>query len=133
MDFSAFDTRKLDEYAAEAKAKWGKTDAYQEYMEKRNGKGYTEEEDKRLQEEFMKFFVRFGSLRENDPASAEVQKQVQLMQEFMTEHFYTCTNEILSSLGRMYSGGGDFTENIDKMGGEGTAYFVAKAIELYCK
>lgn len=133
MDFSAFDTRKLDEYAAEAKAKWGKTDAYQEYMEKRNGKGYTKEEDKRLQEEFMKFFVRFGSLRENDPASAEVQKQVQLMQEFMTEHFYTCTNEILSSLGRMYSGGGDFTENIDKMGGEGTAYFVAKAIELYCK
>ena len=133
MDFSAFDTRKLDEYAAEAKAKWGKTDAYQEYMEKRNGKGYTKEEDKRLQEEFMKFFVRFGSLRENDPASAEVQKQVQLMQEFMTEHFYTCTNEILSSLGRMHSGGGDFTENIDKMGGEGTAYFVAKAIELYCK
>ncbi|MDO4650403.1 MAG: MerR family transcriptional regulator, partial [Eubacteriales bacterium] len=132
VDFSAFDTRKIDEYAAEAKAKWGSTAAYQEFMEKRNGREYTEEEDKRLQEEFMKFFVRFGSLREQDPASEDVQKQVRLMQKFMTEHFYTCTNEILSGLGKMYAGGGDFTENIDKIGGEGTAVFVSKAIESYC-
>ncbi|MDO4623324.1 MAG: MerR family transcriptional regulator [Eubacteriales bacterium] len=133
MDFSAFDTRKIDEYAAEAKAKWGKTAAYQEFMKKRNGKEYTDEEDRKLQEEFMKCFVRFGSLREQDPASEEVQKQVQFMQNFMTEHFYTCTNEILSALGKMYSGGGDFTENIDQVGGEGTAVFVARAIEIYCK
>lgn len=131
MNFSAFDTTKIEKYAAEAKARWGSTPAYQEYMEK--AKGYTEEEDKQLQEEFMKFFVRFGALRENDPASDEVQNQVQLMQQFMTEHFYTCTNEILGSLGKMYSGGGDFTCNIDEMGGKGTAEFVSKAIEIYCK
>ena len=28
MDFKAFDTTKIDTYAAEAKAKWGKTEAY---------------------------------------------------------------------------------------------------------
>ena len=32
----------------------------------------------------------------------------------------------------MYNGGGEFTENIDKAGGEGTAEFTAKAIEFYC-
>ena len=32
----------------------------------------------------------------------------------------------------MYSGGGDFTANIDAYGGEGTAVFVANAIEIYC-
>ena len=29
MDFSSFDTEKIDRYAAQAKEKWGKTDAYQ--------------------------------------------------------------------------------------------------------
>jgi hypothetical protein len=46
---------------------------------------------------------------------------------------YTCTKEILGGLGMMYGGGGDFTINIDKMGGEGTAEFVSRAIEIYCK
>lgn len=34
MSFEAFDTRKIDEYAAQAKASWGKTDAYKEYEQK---------------------------------------------------------------------------------------------------
>lgn len=33
----------------------------------------------------------------------------------------------------MYASGGEFTENIDSYGGEGTALFTAKAIEIYCK
>ena len=43
-----------------------------------------------------------------------------------------CTNEILSGLGKMYAGGGEFTENINKMGGEGTAEFTHRAIQIYC-
>ena len=39
----------------------------------------------------------------------------------------------LSGLGMMYGGGGDFTSNIDKMGGEGTAEFASRAIEIYCR
>ena len=45
---------------------------------------------------------------------------------------YTCTNEILNSLGKQYGGGGDFTTNIDSYGGEGTAVFASAAIEVYC-
>ena len=39
----------------------------------------------------------------------------------------------LLGLGAMYSGGGDFTTNIDKVGGEGTAVFADKAIQAYCR
>lgn len=60
-----------------------------------------------------------------------LEQQIRL-QEFISEHYYTCSKEILSSLGRMYAGGGSFTENIDQAGGEGTAEFAHRAIEAYC-
>ena len=71
-------------------------------------------------------------MKDQDPASSVVQDQVKKLQGFITEHFYKCTKEILSSLGKMYAGGGEFTENINKMGGEGTAEFTHRAIQIYC-
>ena len=38
MDFKAYDTKKLDAYAAEAKKRWGHTDAWRESQEKAQGK-----------------------------------------------------------------------------------------------
>ena len=130
MDFSAFDTRKIDEYSRQAKEQWGKTDAYKEFEEK--SKDWTEDTTKAIADDFMVIFAEFGKMMDKDPADAEVQKQVKKLQDYITEHFYNCTPQILSGLGRMYSGGGEFTENIDKMGGAGTAEFTAKAIEIYC-
>lgn len=54
------------------------------------------------------------------------------LQRFITEHFYKCSDEILSGLGKMYAGGGDFTQDIDKAEGEGTAEFANKAIQIHC-
>ena len=71
-------------------------------------------------------------MKDQDPASFEVQDQVKKLQNFITGHYYQCTNEILSDLGKMYAGGGEFTENIDKIGGEGTAEFTHRAIQIYC-
>lgn len=71
-------------------------------------------------------------MRELSPASPEVQEQVEKLQDYITKHYYTCTKEILQGLGAMYAGGGEFTANIDKSGGEGTAEFVDKAIQIYC-
>lgn len=130
MDFTVFDTKKLDEYSKRAKEQWGKTEAYKEYEEK--SKGWTEDTEKNIVNEFMKIFVVFGSMKEKDPADAAVQEQVKKLQDYITEHFYNCTTQILSGLGHMYNAGGEFTENIDKAGGEGTADFTAKAIEIYC-
>ena len=131
MNFDAFDTSKIDEYAAQAKASWGKTSAYKEFEEK--AKGRTKEEDQKVYQGMIDIFREFGQIRTTDPASGEAQALVKKLQDYITEHMYTCTKEILSSLGKMYAGGGDFTTNIDRFGGEGTAVFASKAIEIYCK
>ena len=80
----------------------------------------------------MQLFTEFGQMLSSDPSDEKVQLQVKKLQDYITEHFYNCTNEILLGLGKMYSGGGEFTENIDRAGGPGTAEFVTKAIEFYC-
>ena len=72
-------------------------------------------------------------MRTEDPSSEKVQCEVEKLQNFISEYFYQCSDEILSGLGQMYASGGEFTQNIDKMGGEGTARFTADAIEVYCK
>ncbi len=131
MDFSVFDTKKMDEYAAKAKKNWGQTAEYKEFEEKQ--KGYTDEDNKQMIEEFMGLFVKLGQIKDLEPSSEEVLAKVKDLQNFITEHFYTCSNEILNYLGKMYAGGGSMTENIDAAGGEGTAEFVSKAIEIYCK
>ena len=130
MDFSAFDAKKMDEYAAQAKATWGKTDAYKEFEQKTAGK--TKEEQDKQWEGMMEFFVEFGRMMDKEPGEAAVQEHVKKLQEYITDNFYTCTYKILACLGKMYAGGGSMTENIDSAGGKGTAEFAAKAIEIYC-
>ena len=130
MDFKPFDKEKMERYAKEAKETWGKTDAYKEYEEK--SKGRTERDTKGITEGLMELFVEFGQMKEEDPASQTVQKQVEKLQAYITEHFYNCTKEILAGLGKMYGAGGEFTENINKAGGEGCAEFAAKAISIFC-
>ena len=130
MDFSAFDTAKLDEYANRAKEQWGATPEYKEFAEK--SKGRSKEEEKGIMADFMKIFKEFGAMKAQDPKSAEVQGQVKKLQTFISDHFYKCSDEVLFGLGQMYAAGGEFTENIDKMGGEGTAEFTARAISIYC-
>ena len=83
--------------------------------------------------DFMQIFAEFGEMMSLEPSDEKVQLQVQKLQDYISEHFYNCTKKILSGLGKMYSGGGEFTENIDKVGGRGTADFVDEAIEIYCK
>lgn len=130
MDFSAFDTKKLDDYAAEAKKTWGKTEAYKEFEEK--SKGRTKEDTKDISDGLMQMFVTFGEMKEMNPADETVQKQVKRLQDYITAHFYNCTPQILYGLGQMYAAGGEFTENIDKTGGVGTAEFASRAIAIYC-
>ena len=131
MDFTAFDTRKLEEYKMKAKEQWGDTSAYKEYEEKASGR--SDEEEKVLWKEFMKLFERFGKIKDTDPASDKAQGMVKEIQDYITEHFYKCSKDILAGLGKMYSSGGEFTTNIDSVGGSGTAEFVGKVIEIYCK
>lgn len=130
MDFSAFDNSKIEEYEKRAKEQWGSTAAYKEYEQK--SKDRTKDNQNEINKEFMQLFYEFGKMKDSDPASEQVQNQVKKLQDFITDNYYNCTKEILSGLGQMYSAGGEFTENIDKAGGEGTAEFTAKAISIFC-
>lgn len=130
MDFTAFDTSKIDEYATQAKASWGNTPEYREFEEK--SKNRTAQEEQTISTQMMGIFAEFGTMLKLDPSAEKVQSQVKKLQDFIIENFYNCSDEILYSLGSMYVSGGDFTENIDMTGGKGTAEFVFKAITIYC-
>ena len=131
MDFSAYDQRKIDEYSARAKEKWGHTDAYQEYEQKT--KGQSKADARSAADGLMDIFRELGEIRTASPASDEAQALVKKLQDYLTAHYYTCTSQILRGLGQMYAAGGEMTENIDKAGGEGTATFAMEAIKFYCK
>ena len=130
MDFKAFDRSKLDEYSRRAKEQYGNTPEFQQMQEK--SKNRTKDEETLMMDRFMLLFKEAGKIKDVDPASSEAQDMVKKIQGFITENMYTCTNEILRGLGKMYSGGGEFTENIDSWGGEGTAVFLDNAIRIYC-
>ena len=131
LNYEGFDYKKIDDYSAQAKAMWGKTEAWKEFEQKINGR--TKEESKALGNDMMVLFTQVGSLRHLDPSSEEVQAWVAELQDFITQHYYTCTKPMLKCLGEMYAGGGSMTENIDKAGGPGTGEFAKNAIDIFCE
>ena len=131
MDFTAFDTQKIQEYTSQAKQQWGATSAYKEFEQKTTHQ--TAQEAANMGSRLMEILAVFGGMQHKSPAAPAVQTQVKALQAFITEHYYTCTKEIFAQLGQMYGAGGAFTENINAVGGPGTAEFAAKAIEVYCE
>ena len=130
MNFDVFDKEEIEKYKAEVKAKWGSTKAYQEYGQKdiaQNEGSY-----QRIADEMMAIFSELGGLKHLTPESEEVQRKISALQKFITDHYYVCTNEILSGLGEMYLCDERFQKNIDSAGGDGTAAFVSQAVSVYC-
>ena len=130
MDFTPFDKTQIETYTAEAKSRWGNTDAWKEFEQKSKGKSKQAQTD--IAADLMALFASLGRLRHLPPESSEAQQAVARIQAFITENYYACTNEIFASLGKMYAAGGSMTENIDAAGGPGTAEFAARAIEILC-
>lgn len=131
MDFTAFDTTKLEEYAHQAKQAWGTTPAYQEFEEKSTKR--TPQESNTINAQLMAIVAAFGTLQTRPAQDPAVQAQVKTLKDFITRHYYTCNKQILAQLGQMYAAGGEFTKNINAAGGPGAAEFAARAIEYYCR
>ncbi len=130
MDFSAFDSQKQEEYSKQAKASWGQTDAYREFEEKSRLRSHAAEAS--LSKGLMQIFAEMGEIRHTAPESDTAQALVKKLQSYISKNYYTCTNQILMGLGQMYAAGGEFRQNIDAAGGDGTAEFANAAIEVYC-
>lgn len=131
MDFTVFDTKKLDEYAERAREQWGGTESYREFEEKHAKR--SKEAETEAARGLMELLAEFGRLSQKAPSDDAVQKQVEKLRSYLTEHYYNCTIEILKELGEMYGAGGEFTDNINRYAGAGTAEFAAEAIAVYCK
>lgn len=131
MNFDVFDKREIEKFKEEAKAKWGSTKAYKEYEQRYAAQG--KEAYDKAADELMIMFSDLGKLKQLSPDDKTVQNKIAELQKFITDNFYTCTDEILSDLSKMYVCDERFKRNIDKAGGDGTAEFVRKAVEAYCK
>ena len=122
----------MKSYETEARERWGNTDAYREHEKKT--KNYTKEKWAEVNDGLMAIFAEFAMLKNNEITanSLEVQSLVGKLQDYITQNYYTCTNEILAGLGKMYVADERFKKNIDKYG-EGTAEFASKAIAIFCQ
>ena len=120
----------MKNYENEARSRWGATDAYREYEQKT--KNYTKEKWTEANDVMMAIFAEFAALKNRGATadSAEAQALVTKLQAHITENYYTCTDEILSGLGKMYVADERFKKNIDKCG-DGTAEFVSEGIRIY--
>ena len=119
-------------YSKESCKRWGTTEAYHEHEQKT--KNYTKEKWAEANDGLMAIFAEFAACKASGATadSNEAQALVAKLQAHITENYYTCTDEILAGLGMMYVADERFKKNIDKYG-EGTASFVADAIEVYCR
>lgn len=116
-----------NQYAEEAKQRWGNTDAYQESESRNTDFSKSAPLLDAVFEEFAEL-NRAGASPESEPAKIMAEK----LQQCITDNFYTCTDEILKGLGQMYVADERFRKNIDRHG-EGTAEFVSACIKNYFK
>lgn len=117
----------MTNYETEARSRWGNTDAYREHEQKT--KNYTKEKWAEANDSLMAIFAEFAAFKNSGASadSAEAQALVAKLQAHITAYYYTCTDEILAGLGKMYVADERFKKNIDKYG-DGTAEFAADAI-----
>ena len=119
----------MKNYETEVRERWGATDAFCEHEQKT--KNYTKEKWAQANDGLMAIFAEFAVYKDSGASadSAETQALVAKLQAHITANYYTCTDEILAGLGKMYVADERFKKNIDKYG-EGTAEFVAEAIKV---
>ena len=122
---------EISNYASEAKERWGDTTAWREY-EKKAADG-TPAQRGNAADGLMRLFAEIGTLKSLPPSDPAVQNVIDRLQRFITDHYYTCSDEMLSGLGKLYVCDPRFTKNIDDVGGEGTARFAAEAIKVRCR
>ena len=118
------------EYNYETRERYGNTAAYREHEQKT--KNYTKEKWAEANDGLMEIFAEFAVCKNNGASddSAEAQALVAKLQAYITANYYTCTDEILAGLGKMYVADERFKKNIDKYG-DGTAEFAAEGIRIY--
>lgn len=123
----AFGDFDPDEFADEAKDRWGGTPTYDESV--RRTSSYTSDDWKRYRAEASNLDDRFLALMDAGigAESDEAAQLVDAHRSLITRWFYECTPDIHAGLGAMYASDPRFRENIDKAGA-GLAEFLSASI-----
>ena len=122
----------MNNYDLEVKQRWGETAAYKGHTEKTAS--YSKDQWQAVTDGLMTVLAKFAECMKdgNTADSDEALALVKELQNYITENYYTCTDEILAGLGQMYVADERFKNNIDKHT-PGTATFVSEAIAAYCR
>ena len=122
----------MQRFDSETRSRYGGTAAYREHEQKT--KNYTKEKWAEANDGLMAIFAELAACKQRGATtdSNEAQALVAKLRVYITANYYTCTDEILAGLGKMYVADERFKKNIDKYG-EGTAEFTSVAIEVYCR
>ena len=120
----------MKNYETEARERYGGTATYREHEQKT--KNYTKEKGAEANDGLVAIFAEFAACKNGGVSadSVEAQAIVSKLQAHITANYYTCTDEILAGLGKMYVADERFKKNIDKYG-DGTAEFAAEGIRIY--
>ena len=121
---------QMKSYEPEARERYGNTAAYREHEQKT--KNYTKEKWAEANDGLMAIFAEFATCKDSGASadSVEAQELVTKLKAHITANYYTCTDETLAGLGKMYVADERFKKNIDKYG-EGTAEFASEGIRIY--
>lgn len=129
LNLKGFNAGQIDEYTARARALYDKTETSQEYHQRFLALNQAERDQ--VDRDMEALLASFGAHLGESPESPGVQALVERLQAFLSEHFYECTPAILRSLANMCDGGGSVTENLDALGGPGTALLIAGALRCH--
>lgn len=120
--------KHTQKYAEEAKQRWGQTDAYKQ-SEQKTAK-YTEKDWEIIKNQGADIFRDFALCMNRAADCEKADTLVEKWQDYITNTFYDCTDEILAGLAEMYTADERFRKNIDKYG-VGLADFISRSIKSY--
>lgn len=113
------------DYNDELELKYGNTKEFKEYK----SKNYKKEDFKRFEEEQKIIFEKFAHLMNNNSTNFEIYKQIEIWQNYITNNFYHCDDNMLKSLADTYITDDRFKENIDKYNNGLTSFLNQKIYE----
>lgn len=120
--------RQRNEYAQEARQKWGSTKAYKQSQERT--KKYSQKDWQMINEEAEKIYLGFAKCMRGEGSAETTDELSQRWQQHITKYYYDCTDEILLGLADMYVQDLRFKENIDQYSA-GLAEFMSVSINKY--
>ena len=123
-----FSEQEMNKYKAEAKERWGNTDAYKQSFVRT--KNWTKEDYKRIGEEGIALTKQIASVMNLPVSDQKVQNLIE-RQHVGIEIFYTCSTEKYKGLAEMYITDPRFTKYYEDIA-PGLAQFVHDAILHFC-